>query len=97
MRGEEVIVMKTTIVSDVMTTSVMLVREDADFKEMVTVMRSRSVSALPVLDAADRVIGQVSEVDLLAKEEEPEFPRGLIWLAWPLTERSKAAGMTAAR
>jgi CBS domain-containing protein len=96
MPGEEVIAMKTTTVSDVMTTSVVFVREDADFKEIVTVMRSRRVSALPVLDAADRVIGVVSEADLLAKEAEPEFPRGLIRLAWRLNQRSKAAGMTAA-
>ena len=87
---------KTTTVSDVMTSSVVFVREDADFKEMVTVMRSRRVSALPVLDAAHRVIGVVSEADLLAKEAEPELPRGLIRLAWRLNQRSKAAGMRAA-
>jgi len=91
-----VIATKTTTVSDVMTTSVVFVREDADFKEMVTLLRSRRVSAFPVLDAADRVIGVVSEADLLAKEAAPELPRGLIRLAWRLTEGSKAAGMTAA-
>lgn len=85
-----------TTVKDVMTTRVVAVRENADFKEMVAVMRSRRVSAFPVLDAADRVIGVVSEADLLLKEAAPEHPLGLARLAWRLTERSKAAGTTAA-
>jgi CBS domain-containing protein len=88
--------MRATTVKDVMTDSVVAVREDADFKEMVTVMRSRRVSAFPVLDKADKVIGVVSEADLLLKEVAPDFPKGLVHLSWRLTERSKAAGVTAA-
>ena len=79
-----------------MTASVVAVREDADFKEMVTAMRSRRISAFPVLDAADRVIGVVSESDLLVKEATPGPPPGLTRLAWMLKERSKATGVTAA-
>ena len=90
------IAVKATTVRDVMTTSVVAVRENADFKEMVTELRSRRVSAFPVLDAADRVIGVVSEADLLSKEAAPELPQGLVRLAWQLTERSKASGVTAA-
>ena len=90
------VAVKTTTVQDVMTASVVAVREDADFKEMVTAMRSRHISAFPVLDAADRVIGVVSEADLLAKEATPGPPPGLVRLAWMLKERSKATGMTAA-
>jgi CBS domain-containing protein len=91
-----VIAVKATTVKDVMTSSVVAVRENADFKEMVTAMRSRRVSAFPVLDAADQVIGVVSEADLLAKEAEPALPQGVVRRAWRLTERSKAAGVTAA-
>ena len=90
------VAVKTTTVQDVMTASVVAVREDADFKEMVTAMRSRHISAFPVLDAADRVIGVVSEADLLAKEATPGPPLGLVRLAWMLKERSKATGVTAA-
>jgi CBS domain-containing protein len=90
-----VIAVKATTVKDVMTASVVAVREDADFKEMVAVMRSRRVSAFPVIDAADKVIGVVSEADLLLKEAAPTLPRGLVRLAWRLAERSKAAGVTA--
>jgi CBS domain-containing protein len=91
-----VVAVKTTTVQDVMTASVVAVREDADFKEMVTAMRSRRIGAFPVLDAAGRVIGVVSEADLLAKEATPGPPPGLVRLAWMLTERSKATGVTAA-
>jgi CBS domain-containing protein len=87
--------MKETAVKDVMTTCVVAVREDADFKEMVTVMRSRRVSAFPVIDAAGRVIGVVSEADLLVKEATPALPQGPTRLAWWLKERSKATGLTA--
>src|SRR5262249_12234739 len=87
---------KATTVKDGMTTSGGAVREGRNFQGIVTVMRSRRVSAFPVLDAADRVIGVVSEADLLAKEAAPELPQGLIRRAWRMTERSKAAGVTAA-
>jgi len=97
---QEVTGMKATTVSDVMTATVVAVREEADFKEMVTVMRSRRVSAFPVLDAADRVIGVVSEADLLLKEAlkeaTPATPQGLVKSVWRLKDRSKAVGVTAA-
>lgn len=89
------IAVKGTKVKDVMTASVVAVRETADFKEMVTVMRSRKISAFPVIDAQDRVIGVVSEADLLLKEATPALPQGAIRLAWRLRQRSKADGTTA--
>jgi CBS domain-containing protein len=55
-------------VKDVMTTEVVAVRRDTSFKEMAATLRRYRVSALPVVDAAERVIGVVSEGDLLAKE-----------------------------
>ncbi|MEV5528474.1 CBS domain-containing protein [Streptomyces prunicolor] len=57
------------IVSDVMTRTVATVGREAAFKDIVRTMQERRVSALPVLDAAERVIGIVSEADLLPKEE----------------------------
>ena len=55
-------------VKDVMTTQVVAVRRDATFKEMAATLRRYRVSGLPVIDDAGRVIGIVSEGDLLAKE-----------------------------
>lgn len=83
-------------VADVMTKDVVAVRASASFKEIAARLREQRVSALPVLDADNRVIGVVSEADLLAKEASPGPPPGLVRLAWMLKERSKATGVTAA-
>lgn len=63
----------TATVRDVMTRKVLAAREGADFQHIAAVLRRGRVSALPVLDAQDRVIGVVSEADLLARlATEPE-------------------------
>jgi CBS domain-containing protein len=87
--------MKTTV-GDVMTTNVVAVREGAGYKEIVTLLRRHRVSAFPVLDQQGRVVGVVSEADLLVKPAAPALPQGPIRLAWRLEERSKATGVTAA-
>ncbi|GAA2345587.1 CBS domain-containing protein [Streptomyces caniferus] len=56
-------------VSDVMTQTVVAVGQEARFKEIVETMEQWKVSALPVLAGEGRVIGVVSEADLLLKEE----------------------------
>lgn len=67
------------IVSDVMTHTVAAVGRSADFKEIVQLMEQWKVSALPVLEGEGRVIGVVSEADLLPKEEfrdsDPDLPQ----------------------
>jgi CBS-domain-containing membrane protein len=55
-------------VRDVMTVEVVAVRRDASFKEMAARLRQDRVSAFPVIDESRRVIGVVSEADLLVKE-----------------------------
>ena len=60
--------MKQTTVAEVMTRTVVAIGENAEFKEIVEAMRAAHVSALPVLDSEDHVIGVVSEGDLLVKE-----------------------------
>src|SRR5438270_8896033 len=57
-----------TAVKDVMATEVVAVRRETAFKEVAAVLRRYRVSALPVVDDAGRVLGVVSEADLLAKE-----------------------------
>jgi CBS domain-containing protein len=55
-------------VKDVMTGEVVAVLKDASFKEMAARLRQFRVSAFPVIDENRRVVGVVSEADLLAKE-----------------------------
>ncbi|WP_240135739.1 CBS domain-containing protein [Streptomyces sp. MUM 178J] len=56
-------------VSDVMTHTAVAVGRRATYKEIVELMEQWKVSALPVLAGEGRVIGVVSEADLLPKEE----------------------------
>jgi CBS domain-containing protein len=55
-------------VKDVMTTRVVAVKMAASFKEMATRLRQHRVSAFPVVDDEGRVVGVVSEADMLTKE-----------------------------
>jgi CBS domain-containing protein len=56
-------------VGDVMTRATVAVGRKALFKDIVERMEQWQVSALPVLEGDGRVIGVVSEADLLPKEE----------------------------
>lgn len=51
-----------------MTTDVITVQRDAPFKEVARLLDEHSVSAVPVLDTDGRLVGIVSEADLLPKE-----------------------------
>jgi len=84
-------------VKDVMTTSVVAVKRNADFKQIVSVLRRFRVSACPVINDAGHVVGVVSEADLLYKEASGRMPAGLIRLRWRLGEQSKASAVTAGR
>ncbi|MFJ9012152.1 CBS domain-containing protein [Streptomyces canus] len=57
------------IVAEVLTREVTSIGREATFKEIVRLMQERKISDLPVLDGQGRVVGVVSEADLLPKEE----------------------------
>src|SRR5690242_11788936 len=80
-------------VKDVMTAEVVAVRRDTAFKELAALLRQYRVSAFPVVDDDRKVIGVVSEADMLAKEAmtEPGVVAGLLHHA----DVRKAEGMTA--
>jgi len=85
--------MMNATVKDVMTTQVVAVRRDATFKEMAATLRRFRVSAFPVIDEHQKVIGVVSEADMLAKEAlaEPGVISGLLHHR----DVQKAGGQTA--
>lgn len=64
-------------VGNVMTTSVVTVSEDTPFKEVVRVMQEHAVSGVPVVDGQGRLVGIVTEADLLMAEEPGARRRGL--------------------
>jgi CBS domain-containing protein len=55
------------IVKDVMTPKVITVKKDTPFEAIAAALHEYRVSAFPVLDETSKVIGVVSESDLLAK------------------------------
>lgn len=83
------------IVSDVLTREVTSIGRGTTFKETVRLMQDRNVSAVPVLDEEGRVVGVVSEADLLPKEEfrdsDPDRRTQLL----RLSDLAKAGGVTA--
>lgn len=85
-------------VRDVMTQEVVTVNEHASFKDVAMLIAERRVSAVPVLDREGRVLGIVSEADLVLKEEYPEGPpeRRLFQGRRRRIAQAKAAGDTAA-
>jgi CBS domain-containing protein len=83
-------------VKDVMSTHVYAVTEIASFKEIATRLHELRISAFPVVDAEGKVIGVVSEADLLPKEAlEGEVPSVLHSLGRS-GERSRITAVTAA-
>jgi CBS-domain-containing membrane protein len=81
------------MVKDVMTADVVAVKRDTTFKELAAALRQHRVSAFPVVDDRDRVIGVVSEADMLAKEAMTE--PGVVAELLHHSDVRKAEGMTA--
>lgn len=67
--------MKRHTVDTVMTRDVVSVRPNASFKQIATLLAEHDISAVPVTDYQEQVIGIVSEVDLLAAQARPEIHR----------------------
>ncbi|MGA4863015.1 CBS domain-containing protein [Streptomyces lavendulocolor] len=82
-------------VNDVMTSTVVAVGLDAQFKEIVAAMRKWRVTAVPVLEGEGRVVGVVSEADLLAKEELRDEEPTLTGQKDHLADYAKAGAVTA--
>jgi CBS domain-containing protein len=84
------------IVKDVMSTHVIAIREGAPYKEIATRLREHRVSAFPVIDAENKVIGVVSEADLLTKEALGTDIPGVLHSLTRHRELTRAAAVTAA-
>ncbi|MEV6113118.1 CBS domain-containing protein [Streptomyces sp. NPDC052109] len=87
------------LVHDVMTRRVVALRGGAAFKDIVRVMQDWHVSALPVLDDTGRVVGVVSEADLLGEQEDGDADTagiGRHGRTVRLIEAGKADAVTAA-
>jgi CBS domain-containing protein len=69
--------MKHRCVENVMTTDVVSVHDSATFKEVTELLTQHRISGLPVVDADRKVVGVISETDLMARQAtEPGEPGG---------------------
>lgn len=64
---------------EIMSASVVTVRPETPVREIVDRMLRARISGLPVVDDDQRVVGVVTEADLLEKEERPFPAPPLIW------------------
>jgi CBS domain-containing protein len=90
--------MMSAVVKDVMSTHPVSVSKDASFKELAAKLFELGVSGFPVVDGDGKVIGVVSEADMMAKEAWAGGHhgwQGRIGAAVHRTERRKAGGVTA--
>src|SRR5713101_3061382 len=65
---------------DLMTSEVITVDENASVTAVAKLLAERGISAVPVVDRDDRVIGMVSEGDLLHRAETGTERRRSWWL-----------------
>jgi CBS domain-containing protein len=86
----------SSTVKDVMSTHVIAVRPGAGYKELAAMLHDQRVSAFPVIDADNKVIGIVSETDLLAKEALEGTVPGTMRILTHQRERSRVDAVTAA-
>ncbi|MDR3081794.1 MAG: CBS domain-containing protein [Streptomyces sp.] len=78
-----------------MTHAVVAVGRDALFKDVVKLMEQWEVSALPVLEGEGRVVGVVSEADLLPKEEFRDSDPDRCTQLQRMPDLAKAGALTA--
>jgi CBS domain-containing protein len=86
----------SSTVKDVMSTHVIAVRKIAAFKEIAATLHSQRVSAFPVIDDDNKVIGVVSETDLLTKEALEGTVPGMLQSLTRQRVRSQVNAVTAA-
>ncbi len=86
---------------EIMSAPVLTVRPETPVRDAIQLMLGNHVSGLPVVDAAGRLVGVITEADLLLKEVDPPpaapvvewFGRSL-WLERRVAGHRKAAGRT---
>lgn len=84
-------------VENVMTRDVVCVNKDTPYKDLVKLLATRRVSAVPVVDDHRHILGVVSEADLLLKQERPTRPLPrLLSTRRRRRERAKAKATVAA-
>lgn len=81
--------MNTKVAKDIMTTDVIVAKKDDSIASVANLLIQEKIGGLPVVDSENRVVGIISETDILKKEkyiEPPQFInilQGIIFLDDP--------------
>ena len=84
------------LAKDVMQRDVIAVAPETTIEEVARLMLRHSISGFPVVDASKKVVGVVSEVDLMRKGIKPNEPTVWQVCAWGVSETDKISEYTEA-
>ena len=85
------------LAKDVMTVKVATVLEDTPVEEVARILLQGRISAVPVIDLEDRIVGIVSEGDLVGRPESGEDRDDSWWLSGILEPEERAKKYAKAR
>ena len=66
--------MDTLKVREIMTTAVVTVKPDTTVGELADILAKNKISGVPVVDGEGRVLGMVSEADIILQDADLHFP-----------------------
>jgi len=70
--------------ADIMTTDVHTIREDADIKDLAKLFVEHRVNAMPVLGQDGKLVGMVSQTDLVEQDKPLHIPTVISLFDWVL-------------
>lgn len=79
-------------VHDVMTAEVLTIGPEAPIRDVARILVEHRISGIPVCDIAERVVGVVSEADILYKEHDPREAHTGGPLGWVVDAKPNYAG-----
>ncbi len=65
---------------DIMTTDVVTVQPDTRVSEVARLMSEHAISGLPVVDEDDRVLGVITEADMMVRNSRFKMPTFIVFL-----------------
>ena len=69
-------------VADVMTTTVMTVKKETGIRELAELFASQKISTAPVVDDSGKLIGVVTETDLIEQDKNLHIPTVISLFDW---------------
>ncbi|MGL4796397.1 MAG: CBS domain-containing protein [Paraclostridium sp.] len=72
--------MKTKQAKDIMTTNVKVAKQDDTIHDIAKILMQEKIGGLPVVDDDNRVVGIISETDIIKKEKHVDAPEFITFL-----------------